>query len=368
MSKAGKGEGGPNGPNLRKDKSPPPPRRVVLPSIIAEEQDRYDTEELPPIIEAPQADPEVALEKELGLRPLVFGMLTIAVSAITFWLWFGYYQDRANWRTALLALAGTAVAIWAAFFSVRQPLAKAEAQVEWFLHEPIKPSRRLKYALARKIHGRGYAETTLAELHEHPIVLVKWVLAAITWTLLALFIGEHRVFTSRSVLAVWAVGIGVFLVWWLLDWWLTERRKVSWIVVAIIWTAAMAVLLRHPHVKAPIVFYVWTGGMLPIISRFLMWRRNKFGFTDKRLYLMLVNICKMSDDDRNILLAKMTDESLRVSWLSKFLAWARFIKVPYGRLVVETASARRVYHLPYAREVSRMIISRVYHEEYFSDD
>jgi len=333
----------------------------------------YVTEPLVPPPNWPPGDSvlEADTEIERGVGVLLAGAALIGSVILLLGLWvFVLYFPTV--KSVIICTIATPLLVWATLRLIRGSRAKAELDVEEFLRQPVEPSRRVRKFLSRdRKKGNKINERVLAELHEHPIVLIKWWLAAAVWTILAIMIGRHDTVRPERLWTACAIGLVILSLGWLTSGrptfaqakerrlrWLTSGRRLSWLVVAALWIASISLLAIHSsRVTGREVLLGWAIGMVLIALRFWGWWVNRFVLTDTRLILLIVDFRSQKKKKRNILLSEVTDEALDTTWLSELLTWLRVIKVPYGTLIAETASSRRVYRLPYAEQIDVLVIS-----------
>jgi hypothetical protein len=131
---------------------------------------------------------------------------------------------------------------------------------------------------------------------------------------------------------------------------------VPWIAGAVLWTCASIVLgiLTEHWFSA---FIVWVVGMFIVAGKTFLWQRDRICLTNRRL-LAVRGIFTIKHE--SMPLSKLTDEKLSVPWHSNILSWLRFIEVPYGTLIVESAgqdqALSHIPNVPQAVQVNRMIM------------
>lgn len=122
---------------------------------------------------------------------------------------------------------------------------------------------------------------------------------------------------------------------------------------------ALLVYVNLPEWLLWAVLTLWALGMLYVLLKSALWRRNRLCITDKRVFLLYG---LFTTNHEMMPLSKMTNEHLKIPWHSNLLSWLRIISTQYGTILPDSAGKEgklgKVTFIPYAIQVNRILMER----------
>ena len=131
---------------------------------------------------------------------------------------------------------------------------------------------------------------------------------------------------------------------------------IRWWLGGVLWTSGLATLAYYWNWQWAAI--IWGIGMVPLLIKVWLWRRDKIALTIERIFIVEGIISfRLSETP----LKEITGSELIEPWHARLLAWLGWAECEYGRLEMESGGQdeklRKIVFIPAVNEVKKIILA-----------